>query len=351
MSCANRSQINQAHGLFRFGATLTRPVFALVLLWGMTLPASAQLGAVPGSVPETAPETAPETVLERIARTNRLLAGTRQDTAPFARRTESELTSGELTSGDGWEGYSIELIQRIHAELERQLDRSIQLEFVEVSIADRATQLKEGKVDIICDASSFTRSRDLEVDFSVGYFETGTQLLFNKAVETDEQTQLPYTEPALIIGTVAGTTNQAVVERQLQLAQFVEFPSRDAGWQALQRGRIDALASDGILLETLRQSDNNPENYEIAPDQPYDQEVYACMLPQDDPNFKTLVNDSLLDFMQGVLNNRPEDLEVLNTWFVSSVPTHHQPLRDLFQRQIDISLETPETSENPTDLP
>lgn len=276
-------------------------------------------------LPSPAGAETEETVLEKIARTRTLVAGARTNTLPFSDYSDNQ-----------WRGYSIDLIERIRADLEQQLRHPIELEFEEVSVTERTTQLQEGNVDIICDATSFTRSRDLEVDFSVGYFQTGTQLLFNTTVETEEQVSSAYADSALIIGVVAGTSNQAVIEQQLQIAQFVEFPSRDDGWVALQQGRIDALASDGILLEAMQQASPTPENYVIAPPQPYDQEIYACMLPQDDPEFQALVNTSLLDFMQGVLNCNPDDLKIVETWFgENGISSGWQPLQELFQRQLN----------------
>lgn len=268
-----------------------------------------------------------ETALERIVRTRKLTVGARANTLPFSDYSDNQ-----------WRGYAIDLMQQIRADLARELRYPIELEIKEVDIDERTTQLTEGNVDLICDATSFARSRALEVDFSVGYFQTGTQLLFNTAVDTAARVSAAYADSALIIGVVSDSTNQAVIERRLQIAQFVEFPSRADGWTALQQGRIDALASDGILLEAMQQASPSPENYVIAPPQPYDQEIYACMLAPNQPEFQSLVNQSLENFMQGVLNCQPDDLEILNTWFgetETGIPIDWQPLWELFQRQVN----------------
>jgi polar amino acid transport system substrate-binding protein len=268
---------------------------------------------------------AAETVLEKITRTRKLVAGARVNTLPFSDYTDSE-----------WRGYAIELMQRIQADLQRQLRHPVELEIKEVSIHERTAQLTTGSVDIICDATSFARSRDLEVDFSVGYFQTGTQLLFNTAVETSERVRAAYADNALIIGVMSQSTNRVVIERRLRIAQFIEFPNRAAGWTALQQGRIDALASDGILLEAMQQSSPSPENYVLVPARPYDQEIYACMLPPDQPAFQALVNTSLINFMRGVLDCQPNDLNLVNRWFgETGIPTDRRPLWELFQRQVN----------------
>ncbi len=327
MCCAKRSSIPHQ-------PQLSKTRFCRATPWTKRrcfLLLAATLGSVMGNwvmlspVAGAAADEEAETVLDRIAQTRKLVAGARANTLPFSDYTGSQ-----------WRGYSVELMQRIQADLQQQLRYPIELEIKEVSIDSRTAQLTAGNVDIICDATSFARSRDLEVDFSLGYFQTGTQLLFNTAVETSEQVRSAYADNALIIGVMSQSTNQAVIERRLRIAQFVEFPSRADGWIALQQGRIDALASDGILLEAMQQASPFPENYMIAPPQPYDQEIYACMLPPDQPEFQAVVNTSLLNFMQGVLACDPDDLDIVNTWFgEAGIPTNRRPLWELFQRQVN----------------
>lgn len=257
------------------------------------------------------------TVLEKVAQTGKLVAGTRTDSIPFAYK-----------NADGqWVGYSIDLLERIRAQLEQQLQRPVELELVEVNSASRISVVTEGEVDIVCGSTSFTRSRDLDVDFSVGYFVTGAQLLIKTTSGLGSE---------LSIGVVEGTTSQQLMERIFPVAQFVNFGSRSIGLLALERERIDALAGDGILLEAMRQTLPDAENYEVFPDQPYDQEAYACMLPENQLEFQRAVNTGLLEFMQGVLAGRPTDVEVIDTWFGVNgvVPIEQQSLLNFFQRQV-----------------
>jgi polar amino acid transport system substrate-binding protein len=267
-----------------------------------------------------------EPLLRQVARTGKLTAGTRTDAKPFAYKT----ANGQ------WLGYSIDLLEQIRVALQRQLRQPIQLELVDVN-QDGSALLTQGKVDIVCGSTSISRIRALQVDFSVGYFVTGTQLLINNehALGTE-----------FTIGVIAGTTNQQLMRQSFPLAQFVTVESRATGLTALQNQRIDALASDGILLEAMRLSLADPTNpaanpYEVLPEQPLDQEFYACMLPQGDEPFRQLVNRSLLTFMQGVLTKQPEDLQILENWFgeTGTVPigaTAWANLLDYFQKQLDL---------------
>lgn len=279
-----------------------------ILLSGLALLSSAAIAAKPAFS---------ETVLEKVARTGKLTAGTRVDAKPFAYK-----------DSDGqWVGYSIDLLEQIRSHLQQQLRRPIKLELVETNLETRVSLLVDNKIDIDCGSTSFTRSHDLDVDFSVGYFVTGTQLLIKTTTGLGTD---------FSIGVVAGTTNQMLVERLFPVAQLVTFENRASGLVALERDRIDALASDGILLKAMQQSIPASQDYAIFPSRPYDEEAYACMLPENETDFRQTVNLGLLKFMQGALAGDPTQQKILETWFGETgvVPIDQQPLLDFFQRQV-----------------
>lgn len=257
-----------------------------------------------------------ETVLERIERTGTLTAGTRTDTMPLAYTDQN----GE------WVGYSIDLLELIRQQLEQDLSKPIELNLVEVGVADRLDKVENQDVDIVCSATTYTSSRARRVDFSVGFFKTGTQFLVKRR-ENLEMGQFR-------VGVIAGTTNAEVVQRYLRVAKFVEVQNRAAGLAALNTDRIDALASDGILLEGLRQTTDAPEAYDVIPPAPIQPETYACILPKSNPDFLQVVNHSLLGFMQGVVENDSQSVALLNKWFGANgvVPINQEPLLTFFQR-------------------
>ncbi len=261
--------------------------------------------------------TEPETVMERIARTGVLNAGVRSDAMPFSYLAE-----------DKWVGYSIDMVHLIQEQLQQQLGRRIEVNFVPLTSGNRFSSVIQEKVDIYCGATSFTWSRDLDLDFSVGYFRTGTQLL----VDADRSLGTEFR-----VGVIPGTTTEQVIDQHLALAQIVKVESRATGLLALEQGRIDALASDGILLEGLRRSLNDPQDYAVLPTQPYDYETYACILPSQNLDFQELVNHSLVEFMQGVINGDSQDVAIFETWFGDAgvTPADRNQLLDYFRQTTD----------------
>lgn len=261
-----------------------------------------------------------EIALERIKQTGELIAGTRTDSMPFAYRDAE----------DRWQGYSIDLLEQIRAQVQQQLQRPVQLKLVPVDSANRLTMVMDGEVDLVCGTSSYSRRRELDVHFSVGYFVTGTQLLINTRSQLGSEFH---------IGVMEGTTNQAIMAKLFPIAQFSEFETRRSGLAALERGQIDGLASDGILLQAMRQSLPEAEraDYRIFPaQQTYDQEKYACILPKGQPEFHQTVDAALTQFMQDAVDGLPSATATLDRWFGAEgvVPIDRRPLLSFFQQQL-----------------
>lgn len=260
-------------------------------------------------------------ILDRVTQQGVLTVGVRADAFPFS----------YFDSQGQPAGFSIELVNLLKQELETKLERSIQLQYQEVNAANRYEAVKQGKVDLLCGSTSFSRSRAMDTDFSIGYFQTGTQLLIR-----EEDTFGSTVGSQFRIGVIPGSTNADSVKRRLAFAEFINLPDRAAGMQALEKGRIDALASDGILLEALRRTSGEPDRFSVIPRTPYDEQTYACLLPLGNDRFQAAVNATLTEFMQGVLAQTPEDLALFDRWFGAAgiVPIDQAPVMEFFRRTL-----------------
>ncbi|UBF24084.1 amino acid ABC transporter substrate-binding protein [Kovacikia minuta CCNUW1] len=271
-----------------------------------------------------------ETVLERVTRTGVMNAGTRVDALPFA-----------YIDKDGvWKGYSIDMMELIKTRLEQETGRKIQMKLARVTVGDRVNRIGKGEIDIVCGATSLNLRNIFEIDFSVGYFVTGTQLLKKK-------NQPPVSTGRWVIGVIPNTTNQLFIRERFPIATPVAIRNRSEGVAALQSGRIDAFASDGILLAGLMQAQPNREEFELVPAKPLTFEEYACILPKEDTQFRTLVNDTLVGFMQGVLNDREQEVAIFDKWFGPKgiAPINRQPILDYFQQVVSNRQQEPPVRE------
>lgn len=261
--------------------------------------------------------TVAETVVEKITRTGTLTAGTSKDALPFAYRNER----GELV------GYSVDLLKLITQQLEQEYNRKIELKLVALEPKERIPQLTSGSVDIVCDASSFTWERDRVIDFSFSYSSTGTRLLTKRG----NKYWNPKSLVGVRIGTLAQTTGEQVIRSVQPKANIVLLKDRAEGFAALREGKIDAYADDGILLESWLQKSGDRQNWQIVGD--YSLEGIGCMVPENNSQFLNTVNYTLVEFMQGVLDEKPEDVAIFDHWFG---PQGALPLtQDLKQIMID----------------
>lgn len=247
-----------------------------------------------------------ETVLEKVNRTGVLNAGVRTDAVPF----------GYTDKNNALQGYSVDLIKLIHQRLEKQLNKSIKLEFKTVTLKDRFNQVKNGNVDLVCEATSITPEREQEIDFSIPYFTTGIQLLVRKEdatrldpTRTTEEQLQTVNESNIRIGYLSGTTTDDEFRPIYPEAKWQLISSRADGVEGLTSEKLDIIASDGILLlgELWRQN-QTLENFRLLPEQPLTFEDYGCILPQNSFEWGNFVNDTIIS---------EENTELWNQWFDS----------------------------------
>lgn len=275
-----------------------------------------------------------QTVLEKIAKTGILTAGTSKDAFPLAYADDN----GQLV------GYSVDMLQLIKTQIEKELKRPVTLKLVALSPAERIPKLQSGEVDLVCDSSSFTWERDKLVDFSVSYGLTGTRLLVKRGTA--------FAGPASLVGKRIGalpkTTNEDAMRRAQPKAQIVLFKDRAEGYKALQNGKIDGLAGDGLLLEGWLQKTSNTNTFQVD-GYPYSKEGIACMVPENNSKLLDRTNYALLSFMQSFLKSKPSSVKVFDRWFgpQGAVPLN-QDLRDLvkesMQNILDLREELPDSS-------
>ncbi|MEL4897817.1 amino acid ABC transporter substrate-binding protein [Crocosphaera sp. Alani8] len=263
-------------------------------------------------------------ILEKIKQTGVITAGTRKDAIPFAYINEE----GE------WVGYSIDVLEIIRQDVEKKLGQPIKLKLVEVTPQNRFDKVKNREIDIECASSTFTWERDEIVDFSVSYFASGTKILRKKGSDLGTIDSLAGRR----IGVIPNTTNEQAIKVQQPAAIIVPIKDRIEGLEKLKRGEIEAIAGDGIVLQGLKLENNNSDRFEVVPEFPYMYESYACMIPQDESAWRGMVNYSLVKFMEGIISDQPEQVEMYEKWFgdeTGVAPYSREAINDYFQGIVD----------------
>lgn len=265
-------------------------------------------------------------VIEKVIATGTLTVGTSKDAFPFAYKD----SKGRLT------GYSVDMLTLIQKQLEKQLKRPIKMELVALAPADRIPKLKSGAVDIVCDAASFTWERNRDVDFTVSYATTGTQLMVRKSSKVQDIKSLRGQK----IGAMQGTTGEEAVRRLQPQAKITIVQDRAEGHRLLRENKITAFADDRILLEAWQQRTANAQDFQIL-SEPLSKEGIACMVPENNSTFLDTANYSLVRFMQGFIKGKPSYVQTFDRWFGSqSVLPLSRDLRELVIDNMRLVIDT-----------
>jgi polar amino acid transport system substrate-binding protein len=265
-------------------------------------------------------------VIEKVVETGVLTVGTSKDAFPFAYKD----SKGRLT------GYSVDMLTLIQKQLEKQLKRSVRMELIALAPADRIPKLKSGAVDIICDAASFTWERNREVDFTVSYATTGTQLMVRRSNKAQDINSLVGQK----VGAMPGTTSEEAVRRLQPQAKIILVKDRAEGHKLLQENKITAFADDRILLEAWQQRTPNAQDFQIL-STPLSKEGIACMVPENNSTFLDTANYSLVRFMQGFIKGKPAYVQTFDRWFGSqSVLPLSRDLRELVIDNMRLVIDT-----------
>jgi len=268
------------------------------------------------------PATA-NTVVEKVARSGNLVVGTPFNLVPYSFKN----SSGELG------GYSIDVVKLIQQQLETELDKSIQLDFVEVNtISDAISKIATGEIDVVCN-TIFTWERDQYVDYTIRYIQSDIRLLIPKGKMSGDS----------FAGKKIGIPNQPFVSSAVSLFQpdatLVDFETIEDGLKALKEGKIDALAGDAIILngdaQRLQMND-----VEIFPKgiQGYGNYGVACIVAENNSTFLNVANFAIARMMEGYLVGNEEMTKKITPWFgkdgiITIVP--EERLKEFFRETIN----------------
>ena len=224
-----------------------------------------------------------EGTLEKIARTGEFLVGYRTDSSPLS----YENADGEPS------GYSVDLCRRIAAAVNAHFgETDIDTKFVRITSDERVSAVVSGKIDIECGSTTITLSRQEQVDFSLQTFVTGGSVLSLAASGLQVMSDLSGKKVGVAKGTTTVEQLRTYLKENLIDAEIVIVSDRNEGMNQLNRGRIDALASDQIVLIGQVIEALNPKRYSLV-SEVFSYEPYGFMIRRNDADFRLLVNRAI----------------------------------------------------------
>ena len=259
-----------------------------------------------------------ETVVEKVARTGFLTVGTRFDAIPYSYVNEK----GELV------GYSMDVLERIRKRLETRLGRPVTLQMVEANQpGEKINLIRSGDIDIAC-STAFTWERAKVVDFSISYSISGIRILAKKGSNLSTPQSLIGKRIALVPTSAAVDVIKLV---QPQATIVTTYSTVEEAIEALKTGKIDAIAGDSISLAGTMLRDN-PQAYEIVPEEALANFGIACMVPENNSTFLDDVNYAIVKMMQDYITNDTATVSQIDRWFGSQgmVPIPPELLKGFF---------------------
>ncbi|MCB1547388.1 MAG: transporter substrate-binding domain-containing protein [Hyphomicrobiaceae bacterium] len=183
-------------------------------------------------------------------------------------------------------GFEIDLATDIARRL------GVKIEFVPVKASNRVQLLQQKRIDMIMATLSHYRARDKVIDFSVAYLYTPQTLLVKKAGGIKSLKDLDGKR----IGVDAGSGAVKKVPKIIPKAKVQAFQGWPEAFFALQRGTVDAVATDNILLAGLRASAPKPDEYVLLTKGGfYSGGYYAIGLRENDSRSRDTINFLLQD--------------------------------------------------------
>lgn len=259
-----------------------------------------------------------ETVVEKVARTGFLTVGTRFDAIPYSYVNEK----GELV------GYSMDVLERIRKRLETRLGRPVTLQMVEANQpGEKINLIRSGDIDIAC-STAFTWERAKVVDFSTSYSISGIRILAKKGSNLSTPQSLIGKRIALVPTSTAVDVIKLV---QPRATIVTTYSTVEEAIEALKTGKIDAIAGDSISLAGTILRDN-PQAYEIVPEEALANFGIACMVPENNSTFLDDVNYAIVKMMQDYITNDTATVSQIDRWFGSQgmVPIPPELLKGFF---------------------
>jgi ABC-type amino acid transport substrate-binding protein len=191
------------------------------------------------------------------------------------------------------QGYSVELCKRVAENIRQELKLAdLKITWVPLQLQDRIEAVRSGKVDIECGTTTWTLTRQQEVDFSLMTFVDGATVLVNGKSEMLRIADLNGKKIAVVPTTTTAGSLQRALKARMLTAEVVLVSSPEEGIAKLKSGAVDGYASDRVVLIGLGLQSKTGSNFRVL-DEDFSVEPYALALPRGDPDFRLEVDRAL----------------------------------------------------------
>ncbi len=249
--------------------------------------------------------------LQKITSSGRVTFGYRESSVPFS----------YLAGPRQPIGFGVDIYTHVIPALKRATGRNdLEVNWQALTSQNRIPLIANGTVDLECGSTSNTAARAKTVAFAINYFYTGPKLLVKKDAGIHGFDDLAGKRVAVTTGT---TTMKLLRKLDLERGMNMQLlPGKDHvdSFLLVDAGRAVAFAMDDILLYGQILNAKQPAQWQVVGTPPQ-VEPYACMLRKDDPAFKRVIDDVIIDLMRS-----GEFEQIYAKWFLSPIPPRGRSL-------------------------
>ncbi|MEE8196799.1 MAG: amino acid ABC transporter substrate-binding protein, partial [Acidiferrobacterales bacterium] len=216
-------------------------------------------------------------VLKRIMERGVINMGHREASVPFA-----YIKDGKP------QGYSIDLCNKFIEKIKATLKMpSLKVKHVPVTSQTWLALIANGTIDMECGSTTNNLTRQKQVDYLPVTFITGTKLASKKGSGITEIEDMQ----GKVIALSQGTTNEKAVKRIMKAQgikiKIVNVKDHPQAWLALTSGRVDAYATDDVLLYGLISKSKNPDQWQVT-GRFLSYDPYGLMVPRNDSTYRRI---------------------------------------------------------------
>jgi glutamate/aspartate transport system substrate-binding protein len=261
--------------------------------------------------------------LKKIQESGSITIGHRDASVPFSYYDDKQQPVG----------YAMDLCMRVVDAVKTELKLpKLEVKYQLVTSANRIPLMANGTIDLECGSTTNNLDRQKQVSFTITHFVTANRWVSKKASNIKTLADL---KGKTIVST-AGTTNikqitQINAEKNMGM-NIISANGHPEAFQMVETGRAVTFVMDDILLYSLVAQSRAPQDYVISADA-LSVEPYGIMLRRDDPAFKKVVDNAMIQtYKSGAIN------AIYEKWFLKPIPPRNinlnVPMSDQFKKVI-----------------
>jgi glutamate/aspartate transport system substrate-binding protein len=243
--------------------------------------------------------------LAKIRETHTIVIAHREASVPFSYLDDNKKPVG----------YAVDLCLKVAEAVKRELKLpQLNIEFLDVTSANRIPAIVEGKADLECGSTTNNAERRKQVAFTIPHFVATVRMAVRADSGIKNWSDL---RGKRVVTTKGTTTVQLLNERDKVRAldlKLLEGRDHAESFAMIEKGQAEAFPMDDVLLYGLRANTANPASFAIVGDA-LSTEAYAIMLPKGDPAFKAVVDREMARII-----NDGEIYKLYDKWFKSPIP-------------------------------